>query len=149
MTPLWVHRDLQPAAHRALLGFLCDRIWGDGRSLEADNIMGVLDGAEVAAAVAFHNYHPEDGVIEISAASDSKRWLTRQVLKALFEYPFEQLGCGVVVARMDPDNKPLNRIFTAYGFSRHVIPNLRGKGRDEAVCVLTDDAWRANGFHKR
>lgn len=110
--------------------------------------MGVADGDRFVSVMAFHNYDPAHRVIEISGASDTPRWLTRPILKALFDYPFKQLECEVVVMRVDPNNKRLNRILTAYGFTRHDIPHLRGKGRAEAVYVLTDDVWRGNGFHK-
>lgn len=149
MIPIWVHVNENPDAHGAMIEFLSSRIWGDGRKINADTIMGVADGENIIAGVAFHNYDATQGVIEVSAASETPRWLTRPILKALFDYPFDQLGCGVVVARIDPDNKRLDRIFTAYGFSKHVIPDLRGKGKAEVVLTLTDDAWRANGFHKR
>lgn len=99
------------------------------------------------AVVLFHNWDPGAGVVEITAASDSKRWLTRPVLLELFSYPFDRLGCQAVVARMAPE-RPLARMFTAYGFKRYDLPRLRGRNEGEAVLILGDDDWRSNGFHK-
>lgn len=110
--------------------------------------MGVFDGPRLLGVVVYNNYQPEAGVIEIHSASTSARWLTRRVLRALFSYPFEQLGCQMVIARVSEKNTRLLRIFTAYGFDHVVIPRLRGRNLGERIFWLTDDAWRANGFHE-
>lgn len=146
MRPIWVHHS-EPG-YRSLLSFMTQRIWGDDRDMMAGTIMAVVDEDAVKAVVLFHNYEPEAGVIEVSAASDSKRWLTRPILWEMFSYAFGEVGCQAVVARIDPDNTSLARIFTAYGFTRHDIPRLRGRDKADCVLVLTDDAWAANGFHK-
>jgi len=110
--------------------------------------MAICNDGVVIAAVIFNNWDDETGVIEISAASDSKRWLTRRVLKEMFEYPFLRLGCQAVAARGDSENMSLHGIFPAYGFKRYDIPRLRGRDKIESVYVLSDDDWKANGFHK-
>ena len=108
-----------------------------------------LDRAgEALGAAIFQNYNPDHGTIEISAAAVSPKWLSRSVLREMFEYPFGQLACQAVVLRCDPGDNRLGRIFTAYGFERYDIPRLRGRDRAEAVYILADDVWRANGFHK-
>ena len=111
--------------------------------------MAVTDGPRVVAAVLFHNYQPDAQIVELSAASDSKRWLTRPILRDLFGYAFNDLKCQAVVARIDPENTSLARIFAAYGFERHDIPRLRGRNKGEAILILTDEAWHMNGFHER
>lgn len=110
--------------------------------------MGVADGREIVAGLVFSNYDPDAGVIEVSGASDKPNWLNRAILKEMFGFTFEQLGCQAVVMRVDPENKRLGRILTAYGFSRHDVPRLRGRDKAEAFYILGDDEWRANGFHK-
>lgn len=110
--------------------------------------MFVIDGENLVAAMIFHNLDRASGVIEISGAADSARWLTRPVLFDLFAYPFKQLGCQAVVMRVDPGNARLDRILKSYGFTRYDIPRLRGREKAEAIYVLGDDDWRANGFHK-
>lgn len=146
MTPIWLHH-CQGEPYRAVAGFLNDRVGLCLAGWETGTILAVADGAQIVGAVLFHNYDPQHGTIEISAASDSKRWLTRPVLQAMFAFAFDQIGCQAVIARMDA-GKPLTRIFTAYGFKRYDIPRLRGRNTVEAVMVLADDDWRANGFHK-
>lgn len=106
-----------------------------------------LDGAAKGAAI-FQNYDKFNGTIEISAASIATRWLSRGILHEMFAYPFNQLGCQAVILRCADTDKRMARILPAYGFNRYDIPRLRGRDKPEAIYVLGDDEWHANGFHK-
>ena len=110
--------------------------------------MAVVHGGAMVAAAILHNYDAEAGVIQISAASDDKRWMTRPVLRGLFGYAFNELACQAVVQRCDTGRNDLARMFKAYGFKRYDIPRLRGRGKAEAVYVLSDDDWRASKFQQ-
>lgn len=118
------------------------RVWGHCKAL------AVFDDEELVAVVIYSNWDPEAGVIEINAASISKRWLTREVLREIFAYPFDRLGYQLVVARVSPSNHSENgrgttRIFRSFGFSEYRIPRLRGRDEDEIIFTLSDDQWRA------
>lgn len=146
MTPLWLHWKRDPAPYSAVAGFVATRI--GAAPIPDGTALAVTDDGDLVAAVIYHNFMPDAGTIEISAASDTKRWMTRPVLWEMFDFPFNDLGCQAVVARTSPQDAPLQRIQKAYGFVSYTIPRLRGRDRDEVVSILTDDAWRANGFHK-
>lgn len=123
------------------------RIWDHCKAL------AVFDGEELIAVVIYHDWNPEAGVIEISAASTSKRWLTRKVLHEIFAYPFDRLEYQMVVARVSPNNQTDNgrgttRIFRAYGFDEYRIPRLRGRNEDEIIFTLTDDKWRSKSMER-
>lgn len=148
MTPVFVHHA-QSQDYAALSAYVSQRIWGKIKDFGSGTGMAVLDGSTLVAGVIFHNYDRDAGVVEISAAADTSRWLTRVVLLSLFGYAFHTLECQAVVARIDARNKRLERIFTRYGFEGYRIPRLRGRGKDEIVLVLTDEAWAANKYHKR
>lgn len=125
------------------------RIWNDGRELPPSRMMGVFEGGKIQAAVAFHDFQEKEGVIEISAASESKRWLTRKVLHAIFSYVFNDAKCQLCVARINPENTSLLRIFKAYGFNDIRIPRLLGREKDQIILTLTDDDWLASKFERK
>lgn len=148
MTPVWAHHATDPVPYDAVRGFITRRIWGDDRQLPYGTAMAVLhDGVMVAGAI-FYNYDPEAGTIELSAASDSKRWMSRPVLWEMFNYAFNDLGCQAVIMRCDPEDGKMCSIASRYGFDRFDLPRLRGRGKSEALFILGDDEWRANGFHR-
>lgn len=137
------------------LGDWCSsQIFGEpGRMAGPYSTMGVFDGSCLIAVILFNNYQPEEGVIEIHGAATDRRWLNRQTLRAMFAFPFERLGCQIVVMRVSERNgmwngRGIHRLLKSYGFKDHRIPRLRGRDEDEIIYTLTDDDWRANGFHK-
>jgi RimJ/RimL family protein N-acetyltransferase len=133
-----------------LAKWVADRIWpGKMRDFGNCQAMAVVEGDRLISGVVFHNYEPDSQVIELSAASTSKRWLTRETLRKMFAYPFEECGCQAVVMRCDPEDAPMRRMLIAYGFEMFVLPRLRGRDKDENVFILTDDAWLSNKFNAR
>nr|DAF83398.1 MAG TPA: hypothetical protein [Caudoviricetes sp.]DAK00527.1 MAG TPA: hypothetical protein [Caudoviricetes sp.] len=147
MLPFWGHdRTVAAWVARQIPG--CARGFGNCRAL------GVADGAKLVAGVVYHNWEPEHGVIELSGAATTPRWLTRPVLWTMFSYPFAGIGCQMAVMRVSARNQQWNgrglpRLLKAYGFENHTIPRLYGRDEDGQIFTLTDDAWRANGFHKK
>lgn len=108
-----------------------------------------MDDGQLIAGVVYHNYEPDAGVIELSAAATSRRWLTKETLRVMFDIPFREWGCQAVVLRVSDANKVMHSIALRYGFIHYKIPRLRGREEAENVFVLTDDAWRANRFNKK
>ena len=139
-----------PADNLAMAQWCANQIWPDGKErFDMCTTMGVrLDGALIAVAV-FHNWQPRHGVIELSVAAISKRWMSRRVLHAMFAYIFDGIGCQLAVTRTAPGDTALSRILKTYGFTSYRIPRLRGRDEDELVSTLTDDDWRNNKFERR
>ena len=104
--------------------------------------MGVIDGDQLIAGMIYHNYSPENQTIELSGAATSRRWLTRPVFKAMFSYPFEEIGCQMVVARHSQRNIALRRMWKSVGATEYIIPRLRGRNEAEAIATFTVEAWR-------
>lgn len=104
-------------------------------------------GDPIIAGVVFHNWSPEAGVMEMSAAADSPRWLSRSVLKAMHSYIFADAGCQLAVMRVSEQNERMLRIGKAYGYTPHRVPRLRGREEAEIILTLTDDQWKASKFH--
>lgn len=148
MRLVWLHRN-DGAAFSAVEAFVSHRIWGKPCTLAGSTAAVFVDSkGDMAAAVFFQNYDPDAGVIELTGASVSPRFATRETLRELYSYAFDQLGCQTVmqVARADDDHQA--RLLPRYGFKRFDIPRLKGRDQDAAIYVLHDDVWRASKFHR-
>lgn len=104
---------------------------------------------DLVAVVAYHDWNPDAGTIAMSAYSSSKKWLNRDVLFKMHEYPFMQVGCQAVVLQVSPHNKPMLRIAKTYGYKQYRIPRLRGPNESEIINVLSDDDWRESKFTRK
>ncbi len=138
-----------PKVNQAIAEFVATHIAGCARGFADFTTMGVEEKGALVAGVVFHNYAPEAGVIELSAASTSKRWLTRPVLNGMFGYPFREIGCQMVVLRVSERNAGMIAIAERFGFMPHRIPRLRGRDEAEIIFTLTDNGWRAHPVNKR
>ena len=103
------------------------------------------DDGTLIAGVVFHDWNEAAGIIELSAAADSPKWLTRKSLDLIFRYPFEQLQCQMVFLRTSARNtdRGINRISKAFGFEQITVPRFYGRDEDGILHILTDDQWRA------
>ena len=147
MNPIWISPHSLLARRTA--DFVSEAIYGKPGKFPRATVMGVFDRNRLVAGVLYYDYDEEAGVIQVSAASSTPRWLTRPVLWEMFDFPFNQLACQAVVMRVDPQNLRLKRILTSYGFEKYEVPRLRGRDKAETICILGDDVWRRNGFHKK
>jgi len=137
----WFGHSDEVAAFVAALIPGCERGFGDCQAIGFLNVLGALEAGAV-----YHNWNPEAEVIEISAASKHRRWGSLARLRLIFEYPFEQIGCQMVVARTAEDNPAPLRIWRTLGADEFRIPRLRGRGRAEIITTLTAEAWAASRF---
>lgn len=150
MITFWANHATDPPLNDRLCEFVSKRIWGGIRPFPQSTTMAVVDDTDtVVAVMVFYDYDAAAGVIQISGAADTPRWLTRPILRQMFAFPFDELGCQAVAMRVDPDDRRLHRILKAYGFEMTRLRRLRGRDRDECLFVLYDDVWRANRFNDR
>lgn len=148
MTIIWGGAG-NPAANQAIADFVAGHIDGCERGFSDFTSLGVMEDDMLIAGVVFHNYAPEAGVIELSAAATSKRWLTRPVLKAMFGYPLDEIGCQMVVLRVSERNSGMIAIARRFGFDSHRVPRLRGRDEAEIIFTLTDNDWRAHAVNQK
>ncbi|RWG02600.1 MAG: N-acetyltransferase [Mesorhizobium sp.] len=112
--------------------------------------IGVLDDEDrLVAGMVFHDWQPGPGLIQISSASTTARWLTAEVRHIMFSYPFVQLGCQMVVLQVSAKNARMVRIAKAFGFTPYLIKRMRGRDEDGYVFTLTDDDWRNSKFTRK
>ena len=119
----------------------CERGFGNCAAIGFSDATGKL-----VAGVVYHNWQPECGVIELSAASTVRSWLTKDRLCQIFEYPFETVGCRMAVARISEHNKRARRIWRSLGAVEYRIPQLRSPTDDEMIYTLGAEKWRSSKF---
>jgi RimJ/RimL family protein N-acetyltransferase len=104
-------------------------------------------GDEVLGCVVVHDWNPEAQTIEVSALSIDKMFPNRAATRAVLEYAFG-IGCQAVVSRTDAANEHVRKWAKALGAQEYIIPRLRGRTASEAICIMTDDAWRRSRWRK-
>lgn len=109
--------------------------------------MAVLEDGALIAGTLYHNWQPEEGVIELSSFSNSRRWLTKSVVRCMFTGPFKVLGCQMVVLRVSELNENMIGIARKFGFEETYIPRLRGRNEGEMIFRYTDDQWRSSPYN--
>ncbi len=128
-----------------VMRWVADRIPHCARGWSKYTALSVRRG-EIIGAVVYHDWNPEAGTIQMSAAGGDG-WLTRRVLQAMHQYPFA-IGCQMIVLQTAVENHVMRRIAKAYGYRETIIPRLMGRSADASILTLTDDDWRASRFYR-
>lgn len=76
--------------------------------------IGVIKNKSLAAVLVYNNYRPPN--IEMTLATSTPYWASREVLGAIFRYPFVQLGCKRVTAVMADGNIKGREFVVRLGF---------------------------------
>lgn len=111
--------------------------------------IGIIDDeGTLIAGIVYHNYSPEAAVIEISAAALPKsKWLTRETIRRVYEFPFDQCRCQMIVSVVPAEDERLLGQLAACGHSLVKIPRLLGRDNDAVLCLLTSEDWASNRFN--
>lgn len=141
---MYYSKTFNPAANNAVGIFVCREA---GIAINEFCSMGVFEDGYLIAGTLYHNYYPEYGIVELSSASISKRWLTKSVINAMFFLPFTRLGCQMIILRVSERNKVMIGIARKFGFDETFIPRLRGRDEGEFVFTLTIEAWKESKYH--
>lgn len=131
--------------NRVVGDFVSRLIWGEPGRLERYCTMGVFDGDSLVAGTVYHNWQPDEGVIELTSGSTTPRWLSKPVVRAMFHIPFAMIGARLCVLRVSERNTRMRRIAQRFGFEETVIPRLRGPNESECIYTLSAEDW---GSHK-
>jgi RimJ/RimL family protein N-acetyltransferase len=119
------------------------------RGFGACSTIGVLDhDGYLIGGLVYRNWCPEVGTIEMSgAAIPGTNWLSRRTIQIMYDYPFYQVGCQMLIKTTMADNAPVLRIAAAVGFAFHPIKRLGGRGRDGVVATLTVEDWEQSRYN--
>jgi RimJ/RimL family protein N-acetyltransferase len=111
--------------------------------------IGIADAeGKLLGGLVYRNWCPEVGTIEISgAAIPGTNWLSRRTVNVMYNYPFYECGCQMVIKTTMADNEIVLRIMAAIGFSLFKIPRLGGRYRDGVVGTLTVEDWEASPYN--
>lgn len=90
---------------------------GEGEHFPFDEYtaLGLINDDEIIAGVIYTNY-AKPNILAHIAALPNKRWLNREFLFAMFDYPFNQLGCNRITGLVAKKNKEARRFDTHLGF---------------------------------
>lgn len=134
--------DLLYGHNEAVAAWVAANIPGCERGFDRPVAIGVVENERLIGGTCFHNYNPEAGVIEMSSAGTSPRWLSRKMIRAIFGYVFDQIGCQLAVMRVSERNSRMIEIAERFGFQGYLIPRLRGRDEAEWIYCLTVEQWR-------
>lgn len=79
----------------------------------------------------------------MSVVAIDPHWLNRTILRAIFRYPFEQLGCHRVTARVMADNQHAIDFDEKIGFVREGTMRQARNGTDVHIygMLKTECRW--------
>ncbi len=136
MSPYLIGRCLY-GADEVVRGFVSQLIGEDvsGRAI------GVVANGTIIGGVTYSQFTGTDMLCGV--ASSSPKWLSRDVLRQLFSYPFEQEGCGRISAIVGVNNKRSLRLIRGLGFTQEgVIRKAMGDGSDGIFFGLLKEECR-------
>jgi len=142
MRPLYGHDEAVMALVASIIGDM-ERGFPQG-----SKAIGVIDkDGNLVGGMVYSDWNPERGIIEMSGASLSKKWLNKKTMTAMFSYPFKTAKCQAAYMNTNPHDAPLHRQLKAIGFEQYILPRLRGRFDAAHLFVLTDDKWNDSKFN--
>lgn len=123
-------------------------LWQGRETFGAGTAIGFANAKEgLIAGFVYHNYAPDQGVIELSGYSTRRNWASRDAVSLIFgRYPFLHLGCRLLMARHSETNNCVRRIWAALGADETLIPDIVADGVAQAIAVLKRDVFLTSKF---
>lgn len=105
-------------------------------SLENSACFGLAAGGNLIMGMAYNKFSGHDICLNV-AAEPNKRWATRPVLRAIFAYPFLQLGVRRVTALVATGNTASRSLVESLGWTREGLMRDALPGDDLIVYGMT------------
>lgn len=96
--------------------------------------LGVVRGQMLLGGVVFHNFRPDEGLIEESGAFSRADWIRPSTLRHLFSYPFTQLGCANLITITGRKNVKARKMNEFLGF--RLVGIIHRKNEDAALYEM-------------
>ena len=84
------------------------------------------------------NCHINKSVLIHSAGLD-KTWVSRELLKAVFEYPFHHLACNILIGQVGSKNYAARRFNEHLGFKTVAVIKEAHQGGDLIIMTMSKD----------
>lgn len=112
------------------------RIHG-GKAPSVDGVLGLVDGTELIAGVAYTDYNGRS--VGIHVAIEGNRRLSKEFIWAAFFYPFRELRVKKIIATIDSGNEKSLAFNANLGFVVECIIKDAGSKNDMVVASMTAD----------
>jgi len=112
--------------------FVSDIIGENHFPFENFSALGLLKNDELIAGVIYNHYTGVNIMAHI-AAVPGKRWMSREFLYAMFDYPFNQLGVRRITGLVPKKNRVAREFDTHLGFEYE--GNMRNALPDDDMIV--------------
>jgi RimJ/RimL family protein N-acetyltransferase len=111
--------------------------------------IGWMRDGQIVAGVAYADWNGPNIVCHI-ASDGSRRWLTREYLWTIFDYPFNQCGCKRITVCVGQGNKDSVRFVKHLGFSPETTLRGAHPTGDLLVLVMWKEScrWISQDFVK-
>jgi RimJ/RimL family protein N-acetyltransferase len=110
--------------------------------------IGICDGEWLIAGVVYNWYRQAN--IEMTIASISPRWCASRILRGLFSYPFEQIGCRRVTAVTEHTDLSVRAFLRRLGFTEEgVMRHSYLNGNDAVIHGMLREECRWIGDKER
>lgn len=119
--------------------WVCERLGGEWCP-EADTAIGLERDGSLIAGVVYDNFL--HGSICMHVAAEGSHWLTRSFLRAVFSYPFDELGVRKVIGPVDSSNALARRFDEHLGFVPEAILTGAAKDGDLILYSMTRQQCR-------
>lgn len=97
--------------------------------------IGLERDGELIGGVVFDHYNVQS--IAMHVASSEENWLTRDFLRAVFGYPFGQLGVKKIIGLVDSNNHQARKFDENIGFQLEAVIKDAGRTGDLLIYSMT------------
>lgn len=97
-------------------------------------VISRTENGELYGGLIYENYTGPGGSVEVHIASFHPRWLNRDMLYVMFDYPFRQLDCVQGFARVKAKNEACLKFCKSIGWKE--VIRLEGVFPDDDMVLL-------------
>lgn len=137
----------RPDVNAGAAQWASERIFGKPDGFRDYATVTVMRGGAVVAVIVLHNWQPEAGVIELSAAG-AGYWQSRRIINDVMTLCYDTMGCQMVMMRNSARDEATVANSRRLGFEGVLLPRMRGRDHDEWLFTLTDDQWKTSRIYK-